>query len=82
MKNYGLPYSTVEPQEIEVTKNAVFTATNIQSYTHISESGEEQLGYQYNLTEYTKDEYIVLLAQNNAKIEEELQATKILLGVE
>ena len=82
MKNYGLTYSKTEPLSTEITKNSVFIATNIEQYSRIGDNGEQDSGYKYNLTEYTKDEYIAVLAQNNARIEEELTAAKILLGVE
>lgn len=77
MKIYSPTYSSVAPQEIEITETKVFVASNIQQITRNIEDREEQC-YSYTLTEYTKDEYIL----NIAALQEELQATKILLGVE
>ena len=84
MINYGQVKGSVRPQEIEITSDKVFIASNIEEYT---ETIDERTiaGFQYNLTEYTKDEYIILLSQTNADINalrEELEAAKILLGVE
>ena len=81
MKIYNLTYSTTPPPEIEVTATKVFLASNITAIMREIEGIEENC-YSYILTEYDKDEYIMLLAQNNNNLEEELQATKILLGVE
>lgn len=81
MKVYSLTYSATQPPEIEITSTKVFLASNIEAITREIEGIEENC-YSYTLTEYNKDEYIMLLAQNNNNLEEELQATKILLGVE
>lgn len=81
MINYVKIHSTQEPQEIEIKNNYVFCNSNIVPY-------EEQLddriitGYEYDCTQYTKDEYLLLLTTKNKTLEEELAATKILLGVD
>lgn len=74
MKNLGKIRSTNRPQDIEMTGNSVFIATNITSYNKNIDGYIEE-GYEYNCVEYTKDEYLVSLAQ-------ELAAAKILLGVD
>lgn len=84
MINYGQVKSSFRPQEIELTSNKVFVASNIEEYQDIID-GKEINGYQYNYICYSKDEYILLMAQNSSDIttlREELEAAKILLGVE
>lgn len=84
MINYGRVKSSVRPQEIEITSNKVFIASNIQEYQDIIDDKTIN-GYEYDYISYTKDEYILLMAQNNSDIvtlREELEAAKILLGVE
>ena len=84
MKIYNNAYSIIEPPAIEITETKVFIASNIEQTTREFEDKTEQC-YTYTLTEYDKDEYILLLAQNSADIaalQEELIAAKILLGVE
>lgn len=81
MKIYNPVYSLTQPQEIELTDTKVFVASNVQQVTREVEGSQEQC-YSYILTEYTKDEYITTTAQTVAALQEELQATKILLGVE
>lgn len=81
MKNYGKVYSMSRPPEIEITGSTVLIASNIQSCTKIIEN-QSINGYEYDYIEYTKDEYLM---QQNAKVnslEQELQAAKILLGVD
>ena len=84
MKTYNITYSTTQPEQTEITATKVFIASEIEQITRAPEGIEEQC-FQYKLVEYDKDEYILLLSQNNTDIEslqEELQAAKILLGVE
>ena len=85
MINYGRTKSATMPQPIEYTNTSVFVASNISPYEETI-NDTTQTGYEYDYVSYTKDEYIDLIsAQNQATIatlQEELQATKILLGVE
>lgn len=84
MINYGKVKSSVRPQEIELTSDKVFVASNIEEYQEIIDNREIN-GYQYDCVCYSKDEYILLMVQNNADVNalrEELEAAKILLGVE
>lgn len=84
MINYGKVKSSVRPQSIELTSDKVFVASNIEEYQETID-GREINGYQYDCICYSKDEYILLMAQNSADVaalREELEAAKILLGVE
>ena len=76
--------SDVCPPEIKVTPTQVFVTSNIVEYTKEINDKEEH-GYKYDYTIYTKDQYILLIAQQTKAIEQlqdELQAAKILLGVD
>lgn len=81
MKNYGIQKGSTEPKELEIIGNSIFVASDIKPF-------EEQIddyiirGYEYNYTEYTKDEYIMLLSNQTNELKDELTAAKILLGVE
>lgn len=81
MINHGIQYSVTQPQPVEVTSNAVFIATNISPYSKEIE-GHTVSGYQYNYKQYTLAEYLVLQNANIALLQEELQAAKVLLGVD
>ena len=81
MMNLGRVRGNDRPQEIKITNSSVFIASNIQSY---EETIDEHYvtGFEYDLIQYSKDEYLLLLAKQNSELVDELQATKILLGVE
>ena len=67
--------SSVRPQEIEITPACVLIASNITPYEEETIDGRIVSGFEYDCDQYTKDEYILLMAQ-------QLQAAKILLGVD
>lgn len=81
MTNYGQMKSTQQPPAVKFTDTMVFIAENIQPYTQVLE-GVTFNGYTYDYKGYTKDEYMLQQLQAISSLEEELQATKILLGVE
>ena len=85
MINYGKVRSSEIPQEIQITTEYVYVASNIEPYELLNED-KVLIGYEYDYIAYTKDEYIQLIVSENAKtiseLEDELSAVKILLGVE
>ena len=84
MKIYEETYAMTRPPEIETTATKVFVASNIEEVTLEIEEKEVQC-FSYTLIEYDKDEYLDILFKQQtdiAALQEELQAAKILLGVE
>lgn len=85
MINYGRIKSSTRPNELEVTATSVITASNISEYEEDFD-GQIISGYEYDYIIYDKDEYLTTVAAANAQaiiaLQEELEATKILLGVE
>ena len=73
--------SAVQPQEIEIIGNFVYVASNITPYEETVD-GYTKSGYEYECTRYTKDEYLLRQQAEIASLAQELQAAKILLGVE
>ena len=73
--------SSVQPQEVTVLANSVLVASNITPY---EEEVDDKIitGYEYDCIEYSKDEYLVLQTEKVVALEQELQAAKILLGVD
>lgn len=84
MKIYEHTYSMNKPPEIETTSTKVFVSTDVQEKS--IEVEENTLNcFCYTLVEYDKDEYLDILFKQQTDItalQEELQAAKILLGVE
>lgn len=85
MTNYGLVKSKTLPPSVEITPNYVYIASNIQSVEEEMDGNVETI-YTYNYVSYTKDEYISTITAENARaideLNDELAATKILLGVD
>ena len=66
MIDYGRVKGITRPEEVEMTDNMVFVASNINTY--VDDSGNEPItGYEYNYKGYTKDEYINTVTQSNAE---------------
>ena len=73
--------SSKRPSEIEFTPTSVLIASDITPYEEEMD-GHTLSVFEYNCTEYSKDEYLALQAARIAELSEELAAAKILLGVD
>ena len=60
MINHGKVQSTIKPEALEIDDNSVWIAEDVQEV-----KTEEFEGYEYDLTQYTKDEYIQLLDERD-----------------
>lgn len=80
MIDYGTQRSTVKPLELELTETKVFVASNISP---VNEPGTEEqpgfTGYEFNLVEYGKDEYIKMIDEKNKSLETQVDNTMIAL---
>lgn len=76
--------STVKPQAVEIDEFSVWIAENIQEVTVKDEEGKEHIEYEYELSQLTKDEYILKLhdTQELSKLQSELALAELaeLLG--
>ena len=70
--------SSIKPKNIEILKNKVFVSNNI---TEVEKNFDDETytEYEYELIEYSKDEYIKLLAQKNTELENSLTGTQLAL---
>lgn len=73
--------SSTRPQDIEITATSVLVASNITPYEE-TVFDQTVRGFEYECTEYTKDEYLLHQSAEIASLAQQLEATKILLGVE
>lgn len=73
--------SSIEPQPIEMTATHVLIASNITPYEEEID-GHVITGYEYDCQQYTKDEYLIHQSEIIASLASELEAAKILLGVD
>lgn len=80
MIDHGKQRSTVKPLEIELTESKVFVASNIAP---IEEPGTDEqqgfTGFEFDLVEYSKDEYIKAQAEKNAALEAQVTDTQLAL---
>ena len=62
MKEYGKVRSTKQPEQKVIDDYSVWVAANITRFT----------GYEYDLTQYTKDEYIKMIDDRNTSLEDQM----------
>ena len=78
MIDYGKQRSTVKPDELELTETKVFVSSNI---TEVNEPETDEYsgftGYECDLIEYSKDEYIKIQAEKNATLEDEITQAQV-----
>ena len=70
--------SSVKPKNIEILKNKVFVSSNIREVEKNFDDNT-YTEYEYELIEYSKDEYIESLAQKNTELENSLTETQLAL---
>ena len=64
MKDYGRVRSTISPDEIAVDDYSVWVNTNVVEI-EVTREEETHIEYEYNMMQYTKDEYIHKLIVEN-----------------
>ena len=80
MKEFKKVRSTQQPEQKVIDDFSVWIAENI---TPVTESGSDEelgfVGYEYDLTQYTKDEYIKLIDDKNTYLEAQITDTQVAL---
>lgn len=80
MKEFKKVRSTQQPEQKLIDDYSVWVAENI---TPVTESGSDEepgfVGYEYDLTQYTKDEYIKLIDDKNTSLEAQITDTQVAL---
>lgn len=73
MKEIGTVRSTQQPEQKVIDDYSVWVASNIKQ---VSEPGTDEMpgfeGYEYDLTQYSKDEYIKMIDDKNASLDEQI----------
>ena len=59
MVDYGKVRSTVKPESIVIDEFSVWKHTDIQEVSENVGTDDEFIGYEYNMIQYTKDEFIL-----------------------
>lgn len=80
MKEYGKVQSVQQPEPMVIDDYSVWIAENV---TPVQTPGTDEQpgfsGYEYDLTQYDKDEYIRLIDEKNAALSEEITSTQMAL---
>ena len=78
MINYGKQRSTVKPEELELTETKAFVSSNVKEVNEPETYGQPGFtGYEFDLIEYDKDEYIKIQAEKNATLEDEITQAQV-----
>ena len=70
--------STIKPKEIEIDEHSVWVNTDIHE-TIVPDENSTHTEYEFNQTQYSKDEFIQLISEQNKALENELTDTQIAL---
>ena len=78
MKDFGKQRSTVSPEPMVVDEFSVWVHSDI---VPVEENvGEETFtGFEFNIVQYSKDEYIKMMAEKKSTIETQLNNTQLAL---
>lgn len=78
MISYGRTRSDTEPMTVQITETKVFIASNAEQYSEVIE-GETVTGWEFDYTEYGKDEYIQALKIENETLGTDITNTQLAL---
>lgn len=81
MVDYGKVRSTVRPEPKEIDEYSVWVNSNIREI-QIDDPDEGQhteYEYEYNMVQYSKDEYINMIDNEKTQLQEELTDTQLAL---
>lgn len=76
MIDHGRVRSTVCPQPMVTDELSVWKHTDITQVTENEGTDTEFVGYEFNMVQYTKDEYILVQAEENAALQDRLLSTE------
>lgn len=79
MIDYGKVRSTVKPDKIVIDEFSVWQHTNIQEVSENVGEENEFVGYEFNMVQYDKNEFILKQAKENAELSEQITQTQIAL---
>ncbi len=82
MIDYGKTRSTVKPEPLKIDEFSVWVHTNIQPVTEAGggmDGQEEFNGFEFNMIQYEKDEYIRMMDEKTTAVEQQLTDTQLAL---
>jgi hypothetical protein len=79
MVDYGKVKSTIKPESVVIDDYSVWENTNIEAVSENVGTETEFNGFEYNMAQYDKNEYILKQAQANAELSDQLTETQLAL---
>ncbi len=79
MVDYGKVRSTIKPESVVIDDYSVWENTNIEAVSENVGTETEFNGFEYNMVQYGKNEYILKQAQANAELSDQLTETQLAL---
>lgn len=79
MVDYGKVRSTIKPESVVIDDYSVWENTSIEAVSENVGTETEFSGFEYNMVQYDKNEYILKQAQANAELSDQLTETQLAL---
>jgi hypothetical protein len=79
MVDYGKVRSTVKPESIVIDDFSVWQHTNIQEVSENVGEENEFKGFEFNMVQYTKDEFILQQAAENTSLSQQVTDMQLAL---
>ena len=80
MVDYGRVRGSKKPDELVIDDYSVWKHTDIEEVTETDvETGDERTEYEYNMVRYSKEEFILMQAEENEELAEQLTQTQLAL---
>lgn len=77
MTDYGKVRSTVKPDEIVIDEFSVWENRNIKAISENVDSENEFVGYEFNMVQYDKNEFILKQTKENSELSEQITQTQV-----
>lgn len=79
MVDYGKVRSTIKPESVVIDDYSVWENTNIEAVSENVGTETEFNGFEYNMVQYDKNEYILKQARANAELSDQITETQLAL---
>ena len=79
MKNYGKQKSTIKPNPLVIDKFSIWQYSNILEINEDFGEENEFIGFEFDMIQYDKDEFIEMQQQKSINIENQLTQTQLAL---
>ena len=79
MVDYGKVRSTIKPESVVIDDYSVWENTSIEAVSENVGTETKFNGFEYNMVQYDKNEYILKQAQANAELSDQLTETQLAL---